>query len=102
MNHGSPTPTHIPPFWREVIEQFNRQLNRMQRLLEAIQHKQRSNMATIEERFAAIGGRLDEASAEIIALIQSLRDTGVTPAAEAILETIETKAAALADIVPGP
>ncbi len=59
-------------------------------------------MATIEERFAAVNTRLDEASAEIIALIQSLRDLGVTPAAEAILVQIEGKAAALADIVPNP
>lgn len=62
----------------------------------------RKIMATIEERFAAVNTRLDEASTEIIALIGQLRDQGVTPAAEAILQQIEAKANALADIVPNP
>lgn len=60
----------------------------------------KTNMATIEERFTAVNAKLDEASSEILALIQQLRDEGVTPAAEAILQQIEAKAGALADIVP--
>lgn len=62
--------------------------------------QRKANMATIEERFAAISAKMDEASQEILALIQKLRDEDVTPAAEAILVQIEAKANALADIVP--
>lgn len=66
-------------------------------------HRQaKTNMATIEERFTAVNAKLDEASSEILALIQQLRDGGVTPEAEAILQQIEAKAGALADIVPNP
>lgn len=59
-------------------------------------------MATIEERFSGISAKLDEASTEILALIESLRGQGVTPEAEAILQQIEAKANALADVVPNP
>lgn len=61
---------------------------------------------TLQERFDAVDKRLDEASTEILALIQSLKDQlangTLTPEAEASLEALETKAAALADIVPNP
>ncbi len=47
-------------------------------------------MATLQERFDAISGKLDEASAEILAEIQKLRDGGnLTPEQEASLEAIE-------------
>lgn len=65
-----------------------------------LNQKANQNMATIEERFNAISAKLDEASAEILALIETLRGQGVTPAAEAILQQIEAKANALADVVP--
>lgn len=60
------------------------------------------NMATIEERFSAISAKLDEASTEILALIETLRGQGVSSEAEAILTQIEAKANALADVVPNP
>lgn len=60
------------------------------------------NMSTILERFEGVNARLDEAASEILALIQELRDQGVTPEAEAVLAQIEAKAQALADIVPNP
>lgn len=61
-------------------------------------------LMTLQERFDAVDKRLDEASTEILALIQSLKDQlangTLTPEAEASLEALETKAASLADIVP--
>lgn len=61
-------------------------------------------MATIEERFTTVETKLNEASTEIVAEIQRLRDelaaAQLTPEAEAILERLETKAGELADIVP--
>lgn len=63
-------------------------------------------MPTITERFAAIETNLDEAMTELTGLIAELRAeleaNGVTPAALEILGRIETKAAALKDVVPGP
>ena len=68
--------------------------------LDNLNKKADTYMATIEERFTAINTRLDEASTELLALIETLRNQGVTPAAEAVLVQIEAKANALADIVP--
>lgn len=59
-------------------------------------------MATIDERFDAVEGMLEEASTEIVTLIQELRDQlgTLTPEQEAKLAAIETSAKSLADIVP--
>jgi hypothetical protein len=61
-------------------------------------------MATLQERFDAVSAKLDEASSELLAEIQNLKDqlanTQLTPEAEASLEAVETKANALADVVP--
>lgn len=59
-------------------------------------------MATIEERFTTVETKLNEASTEIVAEIQRLREAPgtLTPEAEAILTRLETKAGELADIVP--
>lgn len=59
-------------------------------------------MATIDERFDAVEGMLEEASTEIVTLIQELRDQlgTLTPEQEAKLQAIEASAKGLADIVP--
>lgn len=72
------------------------------RSLHNLHKKIEQNMSTILERFEGVNARLDEAASEILALIQELRDQGVTPEAEAVLVQIEAKAQALADIVPNP
>jgi hypothetical protein len=54
----------------------------------------------------SVDGKLTEASTEIIALIQTLRDqlgdVEIPADAEATLTAITTKATALADVVPNP
>lgn len=60
------------------------------------------NMATINERLAGIETKLSEASAEILALIETLKSEQLTPEGRAALDTIEARATALADIVPNP
>lgn len=63
-------------------------------------------MPTIEERFDAVDASLTEASSELTAELQKLRDElanasiTLSPKAEASLSNIEAKAKALADIVP--
>ncbi len=63
-------------------------------------------MATLQERFDKVDANLDEASSELQAELQALRDAlaaaQVTlPAdAEASLSRVEAKSQALADIVP--
>lgn len=55
---------------------------------------------TLEERFNAVSAKLDEASAEILAEIETLKSQPLTPEQEAALANIEAKANALADIAP--
>lgn len=84
-------------FWHNPFHRLHTKLNL---ILERITY----NMATIEERFTTVETKLNEASTEIVTEIQRLRDelaaAQLTPAAEAILERLETKAGELADIVP--
>ena len=69
--------------------------------LSSVHKKLDKIMATLEERFNAISGKLDEASGEILAEIENLKKGGtLTPEQEAALEAIEAKANALADIAP--
>lgn len=56
-------------------------------------------MATVTERLAAVEGRLDEASTEILAEIAKLKEENLSPEGEATLARLESKANALADIV---
>lgn len=62
----------------------------------------REVMANINETLAGINARLTEASTEILALIEELRNEQLTPAGREALAQIEAKANALADIVPNP
>lgn len=59
-------------------------------------------MATLNERLSSIETNLDEASTELLAELAKLREQigTVTPEAEEILGRLETKAKALADVVP--
>jgi chromosome segregation ATPase len=60
-------------------------------------------MATIDERLAAIEGSIDEAGGEITLELAKLREqlgNVITPEAEATIARLETKAKALADIIP--
>lgn len=57
-------------------------------------------MANINERLAGIETKLGEASTEILALIETLRNEQMSAAGLAALDAIEAKANALAEIVP--
>ncbi len=63
-------------------------------------------MSALSDQVGRIDSSLTEASNELVALIQQLRDQiaagtdVVDPATQAMLDTAETKAKALADIVP--
>lgn len=63
-------------------------------------------MPTLEERLTTVETNLTEAATELGALIAELRaeleQNGFTPLAAEKLASIETKAAALKDVVPGP
>lgn len=66
-----------------------------------INRKAHKIMATLDERFQAVNDKLDEASKEILAEVEKLRQGGtMTPEQEAALANIETKTSALADISP--
>lgn len=57
-------------------------------------------MANINERLAGIETKLGEASTEILALIETLRNEQMSAAGLAALDKIEANANALAEIVP--
>ncbi len=79
-------------FWNP-FRRIRGQLYILNRKLEII-------MDTLETRFTALEAKLDEASSEILAELQDLRDSGITPEAEAIIARIEAKVTALADVSP--
>lgn len=63
-------------------------------------------MATLQERFDSIDASLNEASSEILAELQRLRDAlaaasvTLSPEAEASLVKVERHAKGLADVIP--
>lgn len=59
-------------------------------------------MASVDERLDGVETSLNEASAELITLIETLRGEVVSEQGLATLSRIETVARALADIVPNP
>lgn len=64
---------------------------------------QEKNMATVIERLSGIETSLDEASTELLAELTKLREqlgNVITPEAEAVIARLETKAKALADVIP--
>jgi len=83
------------PFGRESKQ--DKQHNELITILKQI-------MATLEERLAAIETALDEAGTELTAELAKLREQiasgTVTPAALETIGRLETKAKALADIMP--
>lgn len=67
------------------------------------QHKELLNkMSQLDDRMTALSTRVDEASAEILALLETLRNESLTETGRAALENAEAKIAGLADIVPNP
>ncbi len=59
-------------------------------------------MSQLDDRMVAMNTRLDEATSEILALLEQLRDESLSETGRTALEQAETKVAGLADIVPGP
>lgn len=86
----------------------NEQLNEAIRLLHKLNRKVVKIMATQAEeaaKLAAIGDKLDKASAEILAAIEELKNAlaaagNTTPEVDAATERLTTAAQALDDIVP--
>lgn len=69
--------------------------------LNSVHRKLDKIMSELDDRFNAISTKLDEASGEILAEIEKLKNGGtLTPEQEAALAAIEAKANALADIAP--
>lgn len=57
-------------------------------------------MANVTERFNTVIAKLTEASAEILAQIEKLKEEDLSPEGEVALQTIEAKATAMAEISP--
>lgn len=79
----------IPLGWIAYeLHQTNHNLRRLNKL-----------MANINERLQSIDTRLGEASTEILALIEKLQGESLSPEGRIALDSLESKANALADIV---
>lgn len=83
-----------------IIELVVEEFTKLNKTLARIERNQRRTLMTLEERFNAVSTKLDEASAEILAEIATLKSQPLTPEQEAALANIEAKANALGDIAP--
>ena len=82
----------------EVGGLANEQYSHITRQLALIQRK----MSQLDDRLVAMDARINEATTEILALLEQLRNESLSDTGRAALEDAETKVNALADIVPNP